>query len=198
MPRAARGNAVDHPARTRHSHRVPPTVFICYRREDAGYAAALSTALALRHGPDRVFKDITSLPLARDWQMEVTAAIGRSTHVLALIGPHWMTGVDPDGQRGGRADPIAFELGEAFRTQRTIVPVLLGGQRMPPAHHLPYALQRLPDLNAAYIRTESADADIATLVDRLRSRHPSGNVLDRAGRSRPRGPRHGPVADGSW
>jgi hypothetical protein len=38
---------------------------------------------------------------------------------------------------------------------------------MPLAHHLPYALAGLPDLNAAYIRTESADADIATLVDRL-------------------------------
>jgi hypothetical protein len=127
----------------------------------------LSGTLAQRHGADRVFKDITSLRPADDWRAEVAAAIGRSTHVLVLVGPNWMAGVDPHGRRNGQPDPIVFELTEAFRTGRIVVPVLLGGARMPPAVHLPYALQRLPDLNAAHIRTESADDAIARLVDRL-------------------------------
>jgi hypothetical protein len=100
---------------------VPPSFFVCYRREDAGYAAALSRALAERHGPDRVFKDITSLPLAHDWRSEVAAAIGRSTHVLVLIGPNWMAGVDQRGLRDGQPDPIVFELVEASRAGRAVV-----------------------------------------------------------------------------
>jgi hypothetical protein len=164
---------------------APATFFICYRREDAGYAAALSRALAERHGADRVFKDITSLALAQDWRAEVAAAIGRSTHVLTLVGPSWMVGVDASGRRNGRPDPVAFELAEAFRLGRTVVPVLLGGYGIPPAHRLPQALQRLPDLNAAYIRTESADADIAHLVDRL---SPRSNRTAHPQDARPRPP----------
>jgi hypothetical protein len=78
-----------------------------------------------------------------------------------------MVGVDQYGRRDGRPDPVVFELTEAFRAGRVVVPVLLGGHGMPPTHRLPHALQRLPDLNAAHVRTESADADIAHLVDRL-------------------------------
>jgi hypothetical protein len=166
---------------------VEPTFFVCYRREDAGYAAALTHALAQRHGRDRVFKDITSLPMGRNWHSEVVAAIGRSTHVLALIGPRWMAGVDPHGGRNGQLDPIVFELTEALRAGRVIVPVLLGGQRMPPADHLPYALRCLSDLNAAHIRTESADTDVTMLVARLsepvlRSERPTPHVAGGAAR----------------
>jgi hypothetical protein len=85
---------------------VLPTFFVCCRREDAGYAAALSNALAQRHG-------------------------------------------------------------QAARTGRTVVPVLLAGQRMPSEHRLPAPLQWLSSLHAAHVRVESADADIAALVDRL-------------------------------
>ena len=47
------------------------------------------------------------------------------------------------------------------------MPVLLAGQRMLPADRLPVPLQWLASLHSAHIRTESADADIAALVDRL-------------------------------
>jgi hypothetical protein len=107
------------------------------------------------------------LELARDWRTDVTAAIARSTHVLALIGPNWMAGVDQRGLRDGRHDPIVFELVEATRTGRTVVPVLLAGQRMPSAQRLPAPLQWLSSLHAAHVRVESADADIATLVNRM-------------------------------
>jgi hypothetical protein len=166
-PSLARRAEFDRTRRDRNAARVPPSFFVCYRREDAGYAAALSRALAEQHGPDRVFKDITSLPLAHDWRSEVAAAIGRSTHVLALIGPDWMAGVDQQGLRDGQPDPIVFELVEASRAGRAVVPVLLAGQRMPPAHRLPAPLRWLASLHSAHIRTESADTDIADLVYRL-------------------------------
>jgi hypothetical protein len=97
----------------------------------------------------------------------VVAAIGRSTHVLALVGPNWMADVDQQGMRDDRYDPIVFELVEAARTGRTVVPVLLAGQRMPSEHRLPAPLHWLSSLHAAHVRVESADADIAALVDRL-------------------------------
>jgi hypothetical protein len=74
--------------------RAPPGFFLCYRRTDAGWAAALYGALVKVHGPGRVFKDITSLPLAADWRQAVTGGLDRTTHVLALVGPQWMDGVD--------------------------------------------------------------------------------------------------------
>ena len=146
---------------------MPPAYFLCYRREDAGWAAALYGALVKVHGPSRVFKDITSLPLAADWRGAVAAGLDRSSHVVALVGPRWMDGVDAQGRSGGRSDPIVFELTEARARGLAIVPVLVGGAQMPPAARLPAQVRPITELNAAHIRPESADADIVFLVSRL-------------------------------
>lgn len=146
---------------------MSPAFFLCYRREYAGYATALSAALTQRYGRRRVFMDITALPLAQNWREVVAAKLDRSTHVLALVGPQWMDGVGINGRRDGQLDPVVFELTRAFKRELTVLPVLLDGQRLPEARTLPPVLRRFAELNAAHIRSESADHDIAQLVRRL-------------------------------
>ena len=68
---------------------------------------------------------------------------------------------------GAGAAQALLRAGQLDELELHVVPVLLGGQRMPAADHLPYALHCLPDLNAAHIRTESADTDVTMLVERL-------------------------------
>ena len=103
---------------------VAPVFFLSYRREDAGYAEALRVALAARFGADRVFKDVDSMPLGASWKDQVTGALGRSTHVLVLIGDGWMDGVDDRGKVGAHADPVVFELEQAFRRKLSVMTTL--------------------------------------------------------------------------
>ena len=171
-PAPSRSAIPRHPSLTGHGtcrrSPVPPTFFVCYRREDAGYAAALTHALAQRHGRDRVFKDITSLPMGRDWHSEVVAAIGRSTHVLALVGPSWMAGVDPHGVRNGQLDPIVFELTEATAggtaSSCRSCSAANGCRRRTTCRTRCTAC---PTSTRPTSATESADTDVTMLVDRL-------------------------------
>jgi hypothetical protein len=148
---------------------VAPVFFLSYRREDAGYAEALRVALAARFGADRVFKDVDSMPLGASWKDQVTGALDRSTHVLVLIGDGWMDGVDDRGRVGEHADPVVFELEQAFRRKLSVIPILVGGREMPAPEELPAALHRhdLLSLNAAHIRAESPGSDIQDLGERF-------------------------------
>jgi hypothetical protein len=54
----------------------PGRVFICYRREDAGYPAGwLFDQLAARLGADRVFKDVDSIEPGDDFEEVITGAV---------------------------------------------------------------------------------------------------------------------------
>lgn len=170
---------------------MAPAFFLCYRREDAGWALGLSGALEERHGRERVFKDITALALAEDWRAQVVAGLDSCTHVVAVIGPGWMDGVDIQGRRNGRLDPIVFELTEAMARRRPIFPVLVGRMLMPSADQLPHPLRPLAELPAAYVRPESADYDVDLLVDQLPQPTPVVRPDRGAAVTRPR--RHWPA-----
>jgi hypothetical protein len=72
---------------------------ISYRRQETGYAAIpLFDRLADRYGRGQIFKDVDSIRLGDDFVEEITAAVGSSDVLLALIGEQWLTITDEQGR----------------------------------------------------------------------------------------------------
>lgn len=149
-------------------------VFISYRRKDsAARCERLSQHLALRFGDDQVFRDLDDLRPGVRWRREIDAALRRAEIVLVIIGPLWLG----PGQRRRLADPddvLRQEIALALRgTRRKVIPVLVGGARMPRRDALPSPLRALCDWQACPLRDRKWRGDVERLVERLRELVPT-------------------------
>ncbi|MGH1362721.1 MAG: SUMF1/EgtB/PvdO family nonheme iron enzyme [Calditrichia bacterium] len=90
------------------------------------------------------------------------AAIEKSDIVLAMIGPYWLrrvqnaTSVNTDDY----GDWLLYELEEAVKQNKYIIPVLYGGARIPAVGELRKSIQRLAELQPLQIDGENAERDI--------------------------------------
>jgi hypothetical protein len=85
--------------------------------------------------------------------------------VLAVVGPNWR-GAKQGRKRAidNKFDPIRLEIETAFRAQKTLIPVLVGGAVMPAPEELPESLRNFSYLNAISI---SSGRDFHAHSDRL-------------------------------
>jgi hypothetical protein len=149
------------------------TVFISYRRDDAGaHARLLYDRLAQRFGADNVFLDLEALQAGTNWREEIHSRASGSGVLLALIGPRWLSLVAASAQRGVLEPTVdvarqEIELALTSHGEVTVVPVLLDGTTMPPAHELPRSLQALADRQAMPLRIASYDEDVESLIAHL-------------------------------
>lgn len=126
-------------------------VFVSYRRSDAqGWAGRLGEDLAQAFGDVARFFDLASIPPGADYLVEIDRAVAAADAVLVLIGPHWLELRDEQGQRrlDDPDDVVAAEVAKALSGAVPVIPVLLGGARMPGAATLPARLQALSRRNA--------------------------------------------------
>jgi hypothetical protein len=110
-----------------------PSVFISYRRQDTdGYAGWLQDRLADRFGASRVFTDVVGLSPGAEFPREIVRTID-SVHVfLALIGDRWNPpGKDPRGRLFEPEDWVRREIEAALRSEKEVVPILIGGVALP-------------------------------------------------------------------
>ena len=141
-------------------------VFVCYRRDDAAYAAAvLSDVLGARLGRDRVFTDVDSLAPGDDFAPAVAEAIAACDVALVLIGRHWLAATGDDGRRrlDDPDDPVRREIELALRHGIRIVPVLLDAV-LPAAEQLPPSLASLPSRQAVTVRASRVRPDVEDLI----------------------------------
>ncbi|MEV4636933.1 toll/interleukin-1 receptor domain-containing protein [Actinoplanes sp. NPDC049548] len=148
-------------------------IFINYRTADAALGAVLvDERLVARFGPEAVFRDQRSIPVATRFDTLLWRRLRSADVVLALIGPHWL---EP-GDSGAPAlhDPQDFvrrELAEALRLGIDVCPVLLGDDTpLPRADELPRGLKSLPRHQYARVRTRDPGPDVDQLVRRLADR----------------------------
>lgn len=94
-------------------------VFISYAAADAGYASRLYDSLASSLGSRYVAMDHRMAP-GDDIGRRISDTIRRTDVVLAVIGPQWT----PEGL------PM-LEIESAFQDRKRVIPVLVGGARMP-------------------------------------------------------------------
>ena len=145
-------------------------IFVSYRRDDSqGFAGRLADDLTEILGPDRVFHDI-EIPVGSDFTDVLHRAIAASDVLLVVIGRHWAA----DSQQGYGSrlfeptDWVRTEIEAAFAQGKQVVPVLVGGARMPEADSLPSSIARISRVQAAELSDRHWRDDVAALADRLR------------------------------
>ena len=143
----------------------PLDIFVSYRRSDsAGHAGRLQDALNRQFGRDHVFFDVVDVEGGIDFAAAINDAISKADVVAVIIGPRW-------GRRGlrdrllPRQDWVVFEIGQARRAGKPVLPILVGGGSMPPS--LPAEARFLSTINAFALRDESWENDVDRLIARL-------------------------------
>lgn len=144
-------------------------IFVCYRHEDSwAYAGWLADALTRQFGKNRVFRDLDS-QRGVDFRDQVDEAIDSCVVLLAVIGPRWLRVQDESGRRriDHPRDLVALEIATALKRDIRVIPVLVGGVRMPRERDLPEQLAELAYRTAIELSDAGWDHQISGLVDDL-------------------------------
>src|SRR5262249_4101286 len=118
-------------------------LFINYRREDtAPHAGRLYDRLAAHFGVDQVFMDIDQIDPGEDFVEVINRKIGSCEIAIVAIGPNWLGATDAAGNRrlDDSEDFVRMEIVAALERKIRVIPVLVGGARMPRKQDLPEAL----------------------------------------------------------
>jgi tetratricopeptide (TPR) repeat protein len=134
----------------RPRRRSPASVFISYRRDDAGgHAEAFDADAVRRYGHRRVFRDTRSIPPGVPWREELDHQLTRAVMVVAVVGPDWAGENDDAAVTVPRImqpeDLVRYELLTAERRELPVVALLVGGrEELPGVDSLPDDLHWLP------------------------------------------------------
>jgi len=148
-------------------------IFISYRREDSqGEAGRLSDSLAKIFGDSKVFLDVEGIRAGQDFRQEIETKVASCSALLALIGPHWLDSTAASGQRrlDDPHDFVRLEISSALKRGIPVVPVLIRQAKMVTSEQLPPDLSVLAFRQAAELRYNRWDADVAALAASLRPR----------------------------
>ena len=147
-----------------------PKLFISYRRDETPVSAAwLYAVLVERFGEPNVFMDLKLKP-GENFVKRISEVVG-SCHILLLVmGPRWADPEDGEGAASIR-DPDDFVRLEAeiamARDDVQVLPVLVGGAKMPHPDELPAQLRELTQIHAKQLTNERRAEDMNELVGRV-------------------------------
>ena len=148
------------------------SIFISYRREDAGgHAGRLCDRLNARLGADRVFMDVEDVRAGQDFVRAIDETVAACACVLAVIGPRWL---EEMRRRRDGTDYVRREISSALRSGTTVIPVLVAGAKMPAGSDLPPDLAELSRRNAIELRDDRFDSDVARLLEEMGRSAPVG------------------------
>ena len=123
---------------------APRAVFISYRRSDSlAWAARLARHIGHRFGHDLVFRDVEDIPPGQDWRQVIDRELARCRVFLVVIGPHWVEDANKRRRLAEPKDVLRHEVAQALRSAGTVIPLLVGGARMPAKGDLPRLLLAL-------------------------------------------------------
>ena len=174
-----------------------PRIFVSYRRGDSiAYAGRIQDHLSQHFGADKVFMDIGRIDLGEDFVKVLDAKVADSDVVIALIGPGWLNASDERGRRIDQPDDfVRYELAAALEQGKRLIPVLVGGARMPSADQVPPALAQLARCQAHPVDDSRFAYDLDALIRSIEHR-PSllGQFMELATAERWRRWRHASTA----
>jgi hypothetical protein len=144
-------------------------VFLSYRREDSSTAVQhLRESLGRLIGEDKIFRDVDSIPLGRNFETVIDEAIRGASACLVIIGPNWLAAT-----QGGRwrlddpEDPVRTEVELALKAGIEVIPVLVDGARMPGKKDLPKSISSLATLNAQELPWQSGVSKLGQRIDQI-------------------------------
>jgi hypothetical protein len=113
-----------------------------------------------------LFFDVSTIGGGEDFVQRIEAEIGRSDAAIVFIGDKWLEPAPGSGQ--GRIwdanDFVRAELRAASARPMLVLPVLVGGARMPKPEQLPEDVRAIALKNALPLRHESFDGDTERIV----------------------------------
>ena len=159
-----------------------PHVFISYRRDDSlANARLLSERLQESFTDGKVFMDVKNIGLGDDWRDVLRRHIEASEFVLVVIGPQWLELRDARGQRrlDDDNDVVRWEIAEALRMGKTVIPVTVDNARIPSAAELPADIARLPALQGQPLSPLRFEDDVQALIARLEGSRDTRDAVQR-------------------
>lgn len=143
-------------------------VFVSYRRGE-GYAGRLTRCLEEALGRDAVFLDLDDIAPGTPFGPRIVERIQAAEAVLAVISQRWLTVTDAAGKPrlDDPKDWVRRELETALAQGKRLIPVLVGGARMPSESELPASLATLAGLNASVIEEAHFERDVEALAEAL-------------------------------
>ncbi len=145
-------------------------IFISYRRADSSTVSGrIYDRLKDRFGKRAVVMDVFDIKPGVDFEIFIAETIPRCSVVLLPIGPEW-TAPKSGVPRPlfSASDPVRREIEIALASDVRIVPVLVGGARLPPARALPKGLKQLLKRHAVSLREDPHfPDDLARLIEHL-------------------------------
>lgn len=163
-------------------------IFINYRTDDeASAATVIERELARRFGPERVFRDSTSMRAGEQFAKRLLGAVHGSRALLAVIGRRWQEGRDPDGRSPleDENDWVRRELLAAKEYGVRVIPVLVDGAPRLDRVPLPPELVWLRHVQYWQFRNVDSAADLARLAAELADLLPGLEDRTTAGREPP-------------
>ena len=147
-----------------------PDIFISYRRDDtSGYAGRLYDQISQHVGADHVFMDVADIGPGSDFVEVIEKQVGTCDALVALIGTNWLTAKDnQDRPRLGNAgDFVSVEILAALKRNIEVIPVLVGGAKMPLQRELPESLHPLARRQAVAFSDTHFARDVDDLIAAL-------------------------------
>jgi ankyrin repeat protein len=142
-------------------------VFISYRRSDSGgWSGRLYDRLRERLGPTAVFYDVDSLRAGEDFVAAIEERLSKSQVAVVVIGPGWANARADDGTRrlDHEDDLVRKEVQMALGRPVTVIPVLVGGVKMPSAAELPPPIAALARRNAMGVSDVGFNDDVERII----------------------------------
>lgn len=153
----------------------PLKVFISYRRRfDQGTARLLRQELTKAFGDEAVFRDVERIEPGEQFPHAIESAIKSSDVFLAVISPGWL-GMLPDMQ--SPSDYVRTEIVAALAGRARVIPVLVGGGRMPEPEALPEDVRGLASRHALELSDSRWDYDVGLLIKAVRASAPGPTPL---------------------
>ncbi len=132
-----------------------PKITVSYRRDNSeAITGRIFDRLVVHYGKSAVFRDIDNIPAGVDFRKHIDEALQETDALIVVIGRRWMGSAKPGNSRiQDEADPVRIEVESALKRGVPVIPVLVGGARMPTASQLPPSLEELAFRNAVRVDT---------------------------------------------
>jgi hypothetical protein len=116
-----------------------PKITISYRRADSqDITGRIFDRLVQRFGKESIFRDIDSIRPGIDFREQIEETLQTSDVLLAIVGPRWVGHArGAEARIDNDADFVRIEVAIALKRKIPVVPVLVGGTKMPTTRQLP-------------------------------------------------------------
>jgi uncharacterized protein YecT (DUF1311 family) len=118
-------------------------IAMSYRRSDSqDITGRIFDRLVQHFGKDTVFRDIDSIQPGIDFRTQIAEALRTTDVLLVVVGSAWLgQGKDKANRIDNEADPVRIEVEAALKRDIPIIPILVGGTKMPEPNELPQSLR---------------------------------------------------------